>query len=414
MNSIFPCILLGCSSLVASNFLGVRRSGLAPIRWSGNEDVLSRMQWWSKGGQPMAALDKYLLFTPDAGGLNNIRIGWEMTGLVAQYTGRTLVLPPAQPMYLLDMGPRIEAYLPESMKTHQTTTKIEDLIDLNQTKTMLPILTWDEFHELTGLTWAGVKTQAKQVDDKVGFGECTQVPLYKSIQAEYLLMSGEGNRREGFSCGEWWKLGAPKPSLAQFSGGAGWAILTHGFMWHPDAFKVASKAIKFLGLFGYVALHARYNDFQYKEAREPAEDIFEKLGPFLTPGTFLYIASDEPERFRKLSKHGVNVILFEDFFTNRTGNVLTHEKAKYDPERWFKLTGLVEELICTYSKMFVGSDQSSFSGHIARMRKHAHPPVESLLEHTDIFQTPSEIDAEIRKWNQESTWRLPRTKGNLF
>jgi len=185
-------------------------------------------------------------------------------------------------------------------------------------------------------------------------------------------------------------------------------------MWHPDAFKVASKAIKFLGLFGYVALHARYNDFQYKEAREPAEDIFEKLGPFLTPGTFLYIASDEPERFRKLSKHGVNVILFEDFFTNRTGNVLTHEKAKYDPERWFKLTGLVEELICTYSKMFVGSDQSSFSGHIARMRKHAHPPVESLLEHTDIFQTPSEIDAEIRKWNQESTWRLPRTKGNLF
>jgi len=403
--------LLGFSSLAASTFLRVHRTGLVPITLSGDEDVLSRMQWWSKGGRPKASTDKYLLFTPDSGGLNNIRIGWEMTGLVALHTGRTLVLPPAEPMYLLDYGPRLAPYLPQSMTQENTKTKIEDLIDLNQTKTMLPILTWEQFHHRTGLSWEDVDKQAERLDDTINFVECDQVALYGAVQAKYLMMPGTG-RREGFSCGEWWALGGPKPKLKQLTGDAGLALLTHGFMWHPDAFRIASKAVKFMGLFNYVALHARYNDFQFKESREPADDIFQKLGPFLEPGAVLYIASDEPQKFEGLGKHGVKVVLFEDLLSDKGGNVLTHEKAKYDPERWFKLTGLVEELICAYAKMFVGSDKSSFSGHIQRMRKHVRPPVSSLLDHTDMHQTPAEINEEIRKWQSGTSWRLPGTKGD--
>jgi len=44
---------------------------------------------------------KYLAFTPDKGGFNNIRMSFEIILIIAAALGRILVLPPEQPMYLL-------------------------------------------------------------------------------------------------------------------------------------------------------------------------------------------------------------------------------------------------------------------------------------------------------------------------
>ena len=44
---------------------------------------------------------KYLTFEPDEGGWNNIRMSMETAVTLAHATGRTLVLPPEQGMYLL-------------------------------------------------------------------------------------------------------------------------------------------------------------------------------------------------------------------------------------------------------------------------------------------------------------------------
>ncbi|GKY92977.1 hypothetical protein MPSEU_000266300 [Mayamaea pseudoterrestris] len=43
----------------------------------------------------------YLTFTPDPGGWNNIRMSMEIIFVLAAATGRTLVLPPREPLYLL-------------------------------------------------------------------------------------------------------------------------------------------------------------------------------------------------------------------------------------------------------------------------------------------------------------------------
>ena len=47
---------------------------------------------------------KYISFTPDRGGWNNIRMSMEIIFVIAAASGRTLVLPPEQPLYLLHVS----------------------------------------------------------------------------------------------------------------------------------------------------------------------------------------------------------------------------------------------------------------------------------------------------------------------
>merc|ERR1719215_1311820 len=99
--------------------------------------------------------------------------------------------------------------------------------------------------------------KATQVKDD----QICHIPAYQAVNAELLFMPGTG-RREGFSCGDWSELGGPRDVLKDGMKEDDWKLLTHGFVWHPDAFNIASKAVHYLGIFNYGALHARYNDFQ--------------------------------------------------------------------------------------------------------------------------------------------------------
>ena len=50
---------------------------------------------------PKSSDEKYLTFTIDRGGWNNVRMSMEIIFVVAAATGRTLVLPPKEPLYRL-------------------------------------------------------------------------------------------------------------------------------------------------------------------------------------------------------------------------------------------------------------------------------------------------------------------------
>lgn len=409
--SMFSFFVLVLFTTSANGFLSYKPKHGGP---SSYDATLHRMKWWSKGTEALPPTDEYLLFSIDAGGLNNIRLGWEIAGLVAQYTHRTLVLPPAHRMYLLDFGAgKFSPNLPDGWeRTFSRRTLVEDLINLRQLKANLPTLTAEEFENRTSLTWDKARMQAQMLPKREDPDKC-QMSEYATVSGKFLFL--DGDRREGFDCTEWWIQGSPRPAFRSEMNETNWALLTHGFVWHYDAFRIAAKAVDYLGLFNYVALHARYGDFAEKQATDRASNILDHWSSYIKAGTTLYVATDQPSELRGLAPAGVKVISWEDFFTDETGYLLRDIKGKYTPERWFKLTGLVEELICAYAKLFIGTDRSSFSGHIQRMRIHAEPPVERRLVHTDgdpflqgsagrAVEVPrAAIDAEITAWKKRDS-----------
>lgn len=216
------------------------------------------------------------------------------------------------------------------------------------------------------------------------------------------MMFLDGDKRQPFSCGEWWKLGGPRDELRSTFHDQDWALLTHGFVWHPDAFDIGSKGVKYLGLFQYNSLHARYGDFVELQV-EPSK-IFKNWPSLLHDDAKLYVATDAPEKFKTM-----DVLIWDDLSSDKTGRVLALEKELYSSERWFKLTGLVEELICTYSKLFVGSEKSSFSGHIQRMRIHAGAPNTKPLYHTMAESANADATLQPKVFQKK-----PETQGDIF
>lgn len=53
---------------------------------------------------------KYVTFVPDRGGWNNIRMNLEFMFIFAAATGRTLVLPPAAPLYLMNVSTQFDCF----------------------------------------------------------------------------------------------------------------------------------------------------------------------------------------------------------------------------------------------------------------------------------------------------------------
>jgi hypothetical protein len=133
-------------------------AGLDCTKYGGpSNDVVREMVYWrnipndAHYASPFAALNtpenpKYLTFEPDEGGWNNIRMAMETAVTLAHATGRILVMPPHQAIYLLDL---------EKKAADKNIFTFDDFFhfdSIEREHAAVEIISFDEFLKREGMT----------------------------------------------------------------------------------------------------------------------------------------------------------------------------------------------------------------------------------------------------------------------
>jgi hypothetical protein len=109
---------------------------------------------------------------------------------------------------------------------------------------------------------------------------------------------------------------------------------------------------------GFKAFHIRRGDLQFKEVKIPAEEIIANTADIVQANETIYVATDEKDEayLGVLRKH-FNMFTLSDF----------HERVGL-PKLNQNYMGMVEQIVCSRSQVFIGTWFSTFSGYITRMR----------------------------------------------
>jgi len=104
------------------------------------------------------------------------------------------------------------------------------------------------------------------------------------------------------------------------------------------------------------SIHVRRGDFQYKKTRLDADVLIEKSDRWLKDGGLIYVATDERDRsfFDPFKTH--HDIVFLDDFKDLLKGINTN------------YYGMLDQLVASKGRVFVGTWWSTLSGYVNRMR----------------------------------------------
>ena len=359
---------------------------------------------------------KYVTFEPDVGGWNNIRMQMEAVLVFAASTGRTLVLPPDQPMYLLNKG-----------KGHHNHHSFADFFPFDLIRRVVPVVSMEEFlrkealqgrllSKVTGqpLYPPGNKadfsgTVASERNAMWGYlrnasscppwkcmREYLVIPRYPAFNSSLAADAQDYARRELVFAGDpkfgmkraaqrydsFWQ-GARAIHFISKPGG-GYRLLQHFYTflhmedpamdrfykrfvrdyvhYLPDIFCKAALIVASLleeGAGAYSSWHVRRGEFQYKETRLPAEDLLKNVGHFIPAGELLFIATDEQDKafFDPFRKRFPRLRFLGDYLDKA-------DLRSLNPN----YLGMIDQIVCTRGRLFMGTWFSTFTGYITRMR----------------------------------------------
>jgi hypothetical protein len=357
----------------------------------------------------------YLTFEPDMGGWNNVRMSLETILVFAAATGRTLVLPPKAPFYLLAMGK-------EGART------FAHFYNLHNLKQRVSIISMEEFfkdhaQDVLGITNATLVEELKpfasmclhqQSEPSTNcdnlwrhFRSVGWQPPFKPIKEclvfdervfetsdtdripedvqqhihRFCDKGRDGNRPVIYYNQSWtehqlmhWKSGSAddyrllnhfyttfyftNPSIDNY-----FKRLVRDFLrYKDDLYCAAGKIVHALNAeFGtWSSWHVRRGDFQYKSTRLSIEEWYNNTKDVLKPNEPIYIATDERNKtfFDPLqSKWGHKIHFLDDF----DGMVhLNHMDPTY--------LGMMDTIVAASGRTFTGTWFSTYSGYINRLR----------------------------------------------
>ena len=379
---MFAAALLAVAPAVARRQHPGRQRSVQPESATGD----SALKWyWSEPlpAEGQAPVDRAVTFEPDHGGWNNIRMAAEMAAAYAAATGRTLVLPPAVPMYLLEGNAtafRELMTLPDSAdlrivtmreylsrrpvrKRHAPPPQITESLER-------PSLEASEAEEL----WTWLESDASGAFLSELKPE-TQYLAFGNVSRE---ADGDG-REPHFVADDSAESTAP---LVHFRAEEPYRLLTQfycslraepeadlrikrvirdSFRYTDQLVGMAEALIARLMAVGggvYYAVHVRKGDFllQQKEATE--KTLVHALLLKVPPRAALYVATDDPGDWLQDLRDHFTVLTYSD-----VSDVLS-------PPPHEKFVGPIEQLVASRANTFYGTWWSTFSGYIMRIRGH--------------------------------------------
>ena len=137
-----------------------------------------------------------------------------------------------------------------------------------------------------------------------------------------------------------------------------------------------------MGLDRFYAIHVRRNDFQYTQTRLQASEIARNVGSLFDEKLPLYLATDDPGNELRDDLQdllGVPKIV-------RLNDALDALQADV-PFEWL---GTLEKAICALATRFVGTDLSTFSGYIHRLRGYLNSGDPGCYYHSIKYANPDD------------------------
>lgn len=311
---------------------------------------------------------KYVTFEPDVGGWNNIRMQMELVLVFAAATGRTLVLPPDQPMYLLNQG-----------KGHQKAHSFADFFPFDFINKRFPVISMEEFMQREAVTGNLVRNDDNSIlyppgnktefigTDKIDrnlmwdyLRNVSECPLWKCMK-EFVVIppspglnvsllppiqSNEYKRKlDEFGAGRkpnWYDDYLQNKKIIHFISkpGLGYRLLEHFYTFihfedpKMDRFYkrfvrdyvhyidiifckagiIVDKLLK-EGQGKFSTFHIRRGEFQYKEVKIPANQMLENIGEFIPANELIFIATDEKNKsfFKDFRNRWPNIRFLDDY-----------------------------------------------------------------------------------------------------
>ena len=401
--------------------------------WSGSTDCYESPLRDVNGLHAAPRDRKYVVMEPDLGGWNNIRMSLEVAIAFVLVTGRILVLPPHQILYLL------------ATKTRNGRTGVEDYVDLSRIQLAkgVEIMPMSEFLRDVAATGM-LANKPFQLGEKESFetvrgrklwdylaDACWSRPwqpgktfltLNTSVMEETFI---DPVRLEDMAIPEqnrklrWYDADMASQRAVYFSGNPKNRLLTlfYAYLFFPTAkeerlvkrfvrdrvrykdkiYCVGGRIVEQMALLAdpsvtlpyrsmqrtkYVAFHIRRGDFQHKWVKIPAEEIL-ALTLCLVPDRarrVAYIATDEQnssffDPFRAAFKQ---VYFLQDFTRGAYASIGLGDMQRNE-------LGMVEQVVCASSDVFIGTPLSTFTGYITRMRGYMNATVPGMYDRTFYY-----------------------------
>jgi hypothetical protein len=359
--------------------------------------------------------EKYITFSTDRGGWNNVRMSMEIIFVIAAATGRTLVLPPKEPLYRLDAdkGHKQRGFAdffplgtPEFAKKVKIISTAEFIKREGGPDGRLPIPEEMRENVMHSAEVCEKRKKAKNFCDHIKnyLNEVGYVPDVGASNGCIIFdkdlyvgnsTTGETESSIKYFCGDRkrfaWTSELNDHTLIHFRADDNeLRLLAHFYNmiqftdpsvdnyfkrfvrdflhYNDEIYCAAGKIIKALqaegsqrgfdvdeeGGGGFSAMHIRRGDFQYIKVKISAQKWYENTKEIWKPNEIIYIATDEHDKafFDPIAKH--HDVRFLDDYWELAG--LGDIDSNY--------FGMIDTIVSSRARAFAGTWFSTFTGYV--------------------------------------------------